>query len=323
MSITTLVILIPVFAILVFVSDYLIFRKINYSNMMIMDKIKESQQIEIIGEPEIEEEYKQDDEGEEDEDESADFREELNVEINREVEKITEEMRHHEQMREKLEKHYVTLRKVARDMLESLVMPEPFVSISESHVAIPVMDERPLWIDLAKNHIPPSRGEMYSKWSSYIEKMNRITEMKVKVLRAAENYLFAGLGYERVNGQDSEPGDKYYSVEGSFEILNSIFYGRPLLMDTIDGRKQKKSSKYLSLIANGKKFAEGRSEEILAIKSKVESLINAKDFEIAEMKEMRELISGVKEIKGEMEATLNWFIFDNAEMKMCEMVRND
>lgn len=332
MSVLTLIIIIVSFAIIVVVSDFFILRKFRNAYMQILAVLtggrnrdhQEETYSEDIKFDQFTDHLNDVDEDEDDDNEEQTAKEELSVEINREVEKITEEMRHHEQLREKLEKHYVTLRKVARDMLESLISPPPYISPSDTHIPVPIMDERPLWMDLSRNHIPVGKGDIFAKWSEYVEEMNRITVTKTRVFRSVEAYLFGGYSYPRIEASQEDGRDNFYTVDGMLLLLNSIYFNGQAKLEITDGRRQKRISKNPVLMLDGTPFAKGKSDEISSIEAKVNNLMNTdENWNVEGMDELMELLRKVETIKNEISATLNWFIFDNSEMKMCEMVKND
>lgn len=325
MSIASLIIIIVSFAILLILSDFFILKKLrddvsNMLNIFIGDESHNDPVHVVAGETDIE---SYNDESEEEEEEEA-VKEELKVEINREVEKITEEMRHQEFMREKLEKHYVTLRKVARDMIDSLVSPPPYTSPNDTHIPVPVINERPLWVDLARNHIPTEKGDLLNRWADFVDTMNKITVMKTRAFRNVENYLFGGLNFTRKDGIKSEPQENVYSTDALLKLMNSIFFNEKLKIEVTDSKRGKKLAKTMSLFLGDSNLVMGNADEISSIEAKINSLLNSDgQYNVDGMNELVELLKSAERTKLEITNMLNWFIFDNSEMKMCEMVKSD
>ncbi|MGP6206970.1 hypothetical protein ACNF42_02905 [Cuniculiplasma sp. SKW3] len=323
MSIESLIIIIVSFALLLVLSDFFMLRKLrnDVSNMMslLIGDESHNDPVDIVaGEPQ-EENY-----SDESEEEEETVKEELKVEINREVEKITEEMRHQEFIREKLEKHYVTLRKVARDMIDSLISPPPYTSPNDTHIPVPVINERPLWVDLAKNHIPSEKGDLLNRWADFVDTMNKITVMKTRVFRNVENYLFGGLNFTRKDSIKSEPQENVYSIDALLKLMNSIFFNEKLKIEVTDGKRGKKLGKAVLLSLGDSNLVSGSNDEISSIEAKINSLLNSEgQYTVEGMNELVELLKNAEKTKSEITDTLNWFIFDNSEMKMCEMVKSD
>ncbi|MGP6239454.1 hypothetical protein ACNF40_03435 [Cuniculiplasma sp. SKW4] len=323
MSIESLIIIIVSFALLLVLSDFFMLRKLrnDVSNMMslLIGDESHNDPVDIVaGEPQ-EENY-----SDESEEEEETVKEELKVEINREVEKITEEMRHQEFIREKLEKHYVTLRKVARDMIDSLISPPPYTSPNDTYIPVPVINERPLWVDLAKNHIPSEKGDLLNRWADFVDTMNKITVMKTRVFRNVENYLFGGLNFTRKDSIKSEPQENVYSIDALLKLMNSIFFNEKLKIEVTDGKRGKKLAKSVLLSLGDSNLVSGSNDEISSIEAKINSLLNSEEqYTVEGMNELVELLKNAEKTKSEITDTLNWFIFDNSEMKMCEMVKSD
>jgi len=91
---------------------------------------------------EMGEDFQADIEYDEDSDETQPSvkKEEIKLEVDSEMERINSEMRKNEILMEKLEKHYSSLRKVSKDIMESLTEPTMFQTMSEDYAPVPLMD---------------------------------------------------------------------------------------------------------------------------------------------------------------------------------------
>ena len=326
MSILTLFAIIVSFAILLALSDFAIVRKMRNDISRLVDLFtgddNATDSVHIIGrESDIAEEYEEVEEPDEEEDST---KEELKVEIDKEVEKITEEMRHHEIIRERLERHYVTLRRVARDMIDSLISPPPYTSPNDTHIPVPVIDERPLWVDLARNHIPSSTGDLMGRWADFVDSMNKITVTKTRVFRNVENYLFSGLNLTRKDSLRSDSQENSYSAEALIKLMNVIYFKENSKIEVADSKKGRKVSRNMSIFIGDLNLVSGSSEEVSSIEAKINALLSAEGtYNVEGMNELSELLRNAEKLKDDITSILNWFIFDNSEMKMCEMVKND
>lgn len=250
-------------------------------------------------------------------------REEIKLEVDREMERITSEMRRNEMLMEKLEKHYSSLRKVSKDIMESLREPTIFQNMSEDYAPVPLMDSKPLWIDLSKNHIPLERGNLAALWEKYTSQMNIYSHMKLPAIRSMIDFLISPLNYKKVELSDvPDTTEPYYIQKPVIHILNALILGHPALEILLEEEKPtKRGGKLFTIKLNGDLFAEGKHHDILALQSIIDNLIGIRNTNVTE--EVKNIFSVSEDIEksiSEIKGLLNWFIFEEDNMTQCEMV---
>ncbi len=250
-------------------------------------------------------------------------KEEIKLEVDREMERINSEMRRNEMLMEKLEKHYSSLRKVSKDIMESLREPTIFQNMSEDYAPVPLMDSKPLWMDLSKNHIPLDRGNLEELWEKYTDQMNVYSHMKLPAIRSMINYLISPLNYKKVELSDvPETTEPYYIQKPVIHILNALILGSPALEIIVEEEKStKKSGKLFTIKLNGDLFAEGKHHDILALQSIINNFIGSRNTNVTdEVKNIFAVSEDIKRSISEIRGLLNWFIFEEDNMTQCEMV---
>lgn len=299
------------------------FLKTNQLSTFIKSELESDKtQIEMIGD-----EYSEDMDGDtdstiEDMDDEV-KKEEIKLEIDKDMERINNELKKNELLMEKLEKHYSSLRKVSKDIMESLRDPSLFLSLSEDYAPVPLMDDKPLWIDLSRNHIPVERGNLSDLWEEYVNSMNIYSHLKVPAIRSMRSFIFDGTEYQVVESLDAaDKKEGYFLIKPIIHIMNTIVSGEPKLEISIeDDKKPRKGGKQSVIRLNGELFAGGRPSDILTLKSLIQNLAESKDKNYT--KEVYEIIDLRNKIKNKIEVIkelLNWFIFEEDNMTQCDII---
>ena len=265
-----------------------------------------------------------DEEMEEDEEiEKEHTREEVKLEIDKDMERLTNEIRKNELLMEKMEKHYSTLRKVSKDMMESIIPPTKFQSLSETYAPIPLIDEKPLWNDLVRNHIPSEQGNLYEMWGKYVELTGEYSHQKIESIRGILEKIFGRTEYRKLDRSDNAVnGDTYYTVKPVLHILNNLFFDEPEIQFQIeDGKKEKKLGRSSSLLINNEEFIHGKTSEVMAFQSMFREILDTKNYSICrETQRQKELKSEIENIIKSIRKLLNWFIFEEDNMIQCKML---
>lgn len=250
-------------------------------------------------------------------------KEEIKLEVDSEMERINSEMRKNEILMEKLEKHYSSLRKVSKDIMESLTEPTMFQTMSQDYAPVPLMDSKPLWIDLSRNHIPLERGNLEELWEKYTDQMNVYSHMKLPAISSLIAYLFSPLNYRKVELPGAPNAtEPYYIQKPVIHILNALILGTPSLEMTVgEERSVKKSGKLFTIKLNGDLFAEGKHHDILALKSIIDNFIETRNTNVTdEVKNIYAIAENIKKSITRIRGLLNWFIFEEDNMTQCDMV---
>ncbi len=259
----------------------------------------------------------------EEEDEKDQIREEVKLEIDRDMERLSSELRKNELLMEKMEKHYSTLRKVSKDMMESIIPPSKFQSFSDTYTPIPLIGEKPLWNDLAKNHIPSDQGDLYELWEKYVSLTGEYSHQKMEAIRGIQDRVFGSTEYRRSDAaENANNKESFYYAKPILQILNNLFFDMPEVdFKYEDGKKEKKIGRVSSLLVGNEDFIHGKMSELMAFESLFKEILQEKNFSIC--KETLKL----KELKDEIEAMiksirklLNWFIFEEDNMVQCKML---
>jgi hypothetical protein len=273
-------------------------------------------------EDEIEEIQTQEYDEDEDEDKIL-KREEIKLEIDRDAERRSDEIKRNELLLEKLEKHYSTLRKVSKDMLESIINPPEFSKLSDNYVPIPLMDEKPLWLDLANNHIPKTKGDLSALWSLYVQIMNQYSHERTEVIKSLRRSIFGNTDYNKSDMEvDLEKSENFYYSEPLVYIANKIFFGSPEIHFKIEELKRGKRGNGIAVLKlNDQNFIQGKSSELLALQSIFEEIIEKRDTSLTEeTRNLKQSLGHLKNIIMDIKELLNWFIFEEDNMTQCDML---
>lgn len=265
-----------------------------------------------------------DDEIEEDDEiEKEHTREEVKLEIDKDMERLTNEIRKNELLMEKMEKHYSTLRKVSKDMMESIIPPTKFQSFSDTYAPIPLIDEKPLWNDLVRNHIPSDQGNLYEMWGKYVELTAKYSHQKVESIKGILDKIFGRTEYRRLDQSDiNNSGETYYAAKPVLHILNNLFFNEPEIQFLLeDGKKEKKLGRSSTLLVNNEEFIHGKTSEVMAFQSMFREILDTKNYSICkETQKQKELKSEIDDIIKNIKKLLNWFIFEEDNMIQCKML---
>ncbi|MHB1440202.1 MAG: hypothetical protein ACYCSO_03680 [Cuniculiplasma sp.] len=258
-----------------------------------------------------------------DEDDESQRKEEIRLEIDRDMERLNNEIKKNELIMEKLEKHYSTLRKVSKDMMESIIDPTRFSSFSDNYTPIPLMYEKPMWSDLGRNHIPKDQGGLNELWDKYVELTNVYSHQKTEAIKGILNHIFGGSDYVRVDKSDNEERrDSYYHANPILLILNNLYFGSPEISFKVDEiRRDRKLGKFSVLSVNKEEFIHGKTPEIMAFISIFQEILLNKNYSICdETMALSKTKIQIEAIIKDIKKLLNWFIFEEDNMIQCDMM---
>ncbi len=275
---------------------------------------------------EMENDFTAEIEYEEEDDEETEHtgkKEEIKLEVDHEMERVNRELKNNEILMEKLEKHYSSLRKVSKDMMESLIDPSPFQSMAEDYVPIPLIDSKPLWLDLSRNHIPTERGNLKEMWEKYTDRMNVYSHMKLPAIKSLVSFLFRNSDYKKIEKSEaSEAREAYYVQQPVTHILNELIFGNPKVEIILEEEKSsKKTGKFFVLRINNELMAGGKQHDLLAMQSIIQNIVDTKNTNVTkEIRDISDLVRGIREFISDIRTLLNWFIFEEDNMTQCEIV---
>ena len=152
--------------------------------------------------------------------------------------------------------HQSILKKVAEDMIRSLVLPWPIQSMSNTIPAMPKIAERPLWDDLVRNHITGIDnlfGEEFEKYQKFIMEYASVLPV---LAREIQRYLMlnpSGIITEFESNPKDYPKEILYKSEFIFTLVNFKlgFIQRPEMKGEVKQKKLSRAGSLTSLSFNG------------------------------------------------------------------------
>lgn len=125
--------------------------------------------------------------------------------------------------KKKISVHQSILRKVADDMIRSIVSPWPIQSMANTIPAMPKIAERPLWEDLVNNHvttIDKSFGEKFDEYQRLIMEYARELPLLAREIQRYLTLNPSGIVNDFESNSKESPREIIYKRDLLFTLIN-------------------------------------------------------------------------------------------------------
>lgn len=197
--------------------------------------------------------------------------------------------------------HQSILKKVAEDMIRSLVLPWPIQSMSNTIPAMPKIAERPLWDDLVRNHITGIDnlfGEEFEKYQKFIMEYASVLPV---LAREIQRYLMinpSGIITEFESNPKDNPKEILYKSELIFSLVNFKlgFIHRPEVKSEVKQKKLSRAGSLITLSFDGNSVAIIPQPLWLEFNTRINDILESHDLHVNLQDEIEKAIALKDEI---------------------------